>query len=107
MSDVSCLVIPEGCVGLPVFAALAQRIPVIAVRENRNVMRNNLPSLPWAPGQLRVVDNYWEAAGVIAAMRVGLNPNSVRRPLKPVDVLRASTSPARCATPITATANVA
>ncbi|CCD35832.1 Alr0786 protein [Candidatus Paraburkholderia kirkii UZHbot1] len=107
VSDVSCLVIPEGCIGLPVFAALAQRIPVIAVRENRNVMRNDLRSLPWAPGQLCVVDNYWEAAGVIAAMRVGLNPNSVRRPLKPVDVLRVSTSPARCATPITATAHMA
>lgn len=107
VSDVSCLVIPEGCVGLPVFAALAQDIPVIAVRENRNVMRNDLHRLPWAPGQLRVVDNYWEAAGVIAAMRVGLNPGSVRRPLKPVDVLRACTPSGRGAIPITAAVQVA
>ena len=38
--DVSCLVIPDGCVGLPTVAAMEQGIPVIAVRENRNRMRN-------------------------------------------------------------------
>ena len=30
--DVSCLVIPDGCIGLPTLAALEQGIPVIAVR---------------------------------------------------------------------------
>jgi len=39
-ADVSCLVIPDGCVGLPRLAALEQGIPVIAVKENRNRMRN-------------------------------------------------------------------
>jgi len=34
-ADVSCLVIPNGCVGLSRLAALEQGIPVIAVRENR------------------------------------------------------------------------
>ena len=33
-ADIFCLVIPEGVLGLPVFAALEQGIPVIAVREN-------------------------------------------------------------------------
>jgi len=28
-----------------------------------------------------MVENYWEAAGVIAAMRAGIVPESVRRPL--------------------------
>ncbi|MFC2002561.1 DUF3326 domain-containing protein [Chloroflexota bacterium] len=36
--DISCLVIPDGCVGLPTLAALEQGIPVIAVRENKNRM---------------------------------------------------------------------
>ncbi|UCC30475.1 MAG: DUF3326 domain-containing protein [Phycisphaerales bacterium] len=78
--DVSCLVIPDGCLGLPTLACLEQGMPVIAVRENRNVMRNDLTALPWAPGQLHVVENYWEAAGIIAALRAGITPESVRRP---------------------------
>ncbi len=80
-ADVSCLVIPDGCIGLPTLAALEQRIPVVAVRENRNVMRNDLASLPWATNQLYVVENYWEAVGVLTAIRAGIPPESVRRPL--------------------------
>ena len=80
-SDVSCLVIPDGCVGLPTLAALEQGISTIAVRENRNLMSNDLTELPWAPGQLHIVENYWEAAGVMAALRAGVDPTTVRRPL--------------------------
>ena len=80
-SDISCLVIPDGCVGLPTLAALEQGIAVIAVRENKNLMKNDLTALPWADGQLTIVENYWEASGVIAAMRAGIQPSSVRRPL--------------------------
>ena len=82
VEDVSCLITPDGCVGLPLLAALAQGIPVIAVRENRSIMRNDLARLPWARGQLRIVENYWEAAGVVAALRAGLDPDSVRRPIR-------------------------
>jgi hypothetical protein len=80
-ADISCLVIPDGCLGLPTLAALEQGISVIAVRENFNLMKNDLSTLPWAPGQFHQVDNYWEAVGVIAAMRAGVDPVSVRRPL--------------------------
>lgn len=80
-SDVSCLVIPDGCVGLPTLAALEQGIPVIAVRENRNIMRNDLSALPWAAGQLHIVENYWEAAGVMSALKQGVDPRTVRRPM--------------------------
>ena len=80
-ADISCLVIPDGCLGLPTLAALEQGIAVIAVHENRNLMKNDLSSLPWAPGQFHRVSNYWEAVGVIAAMRAGIDPASVRRPL--------------------------
>lgn len=86
--DVSCLVIPDGCLGLPTLAALEQGIPVVAVRENRNMMRNDLTALPWATGQLQVVENYWEAAGIIAALRAGISPESVRRPLPRTAVVR-------------------
>ena len=80
-ADISCLVIPDGCLGLPTLAALEQGICVIAVSENRNLMRNDLSNLPWGIGQFHQVDNYWEAVGVIAAMRAGIDPASVRRPL--------------------------
>ena len=80
-ADVSCLVIPDGCLGLPTLAALEQGMHVVAVRENRNLMKNNLSELPWAPGQFHRVDNYWEAVGVVAALRAGIAPASVRRPL--------------------------
>ncbi len=81
-ANVSVLVIPDGCVGLPVIAALQQQIPVIGVRENRNLMRNDTAALPWSPGQYHVVDNYLEAAGLIVAMKAGIAVESVRRPLR-------------------------
>ena len=80
-ADISCLVIPEGCVGLPTLAALEQGIPVIAVRENHNRMKNDLEKLPFAPGKLFVVENYLEAVGIMTALKAGVAPSSVRRPL--------------------------
>lgn len=79
--DISCLVIPDGCLGLPTLAALKQDIPVIVVRENHSLMRNDLERLPWKPGLFYVAENYWEAAGIAAALKAGLDPRSVRRPL--------------------------
>lgn len=80
-ADVACLVIPDGCLGLPTLAALEHGITVIAVSENRNLVKNDLSSLPWRPGQFHQVENYWEAVGVIAALRAGIDPRTVRRPL--------------------------
>jgi hypothetical protein len=80
-ADVSCLVIPNGCIGLPTFAALEQGIPVIAVRENTNIMKNDLTSLPWARNQLHIVENYLEALGVMAALKSGVAIDTLKRPL--------------------------
>ncbi len=80
--DVDCLVIPDGCLGIPTLAALHQGIRVITVRESRNLMRNDLSTLPWAPGQLHVAENYWEAAGILAALKAGIDPASLRRPMR-------------------------
>ena len=79
--DVNCLVIPDRCLGLPVLAALEQGITVIAVRENRSNMNNDLELLPFARGQLVTVDNYVEAAGVMQALKAGVTLESIRRPL--------------------------
>lgn len=85
-ADISCLIIPDGCVGLPTLAALEQGIPVIAVRENRNRMQNKLEELPFAPGKLFIVENYLEAVGVMHALKAGVTPEAVRRPLSQTNV---------------------
>ena len=87
-ADVSCLIIPDGCVGLPTLAALEQGIPVIAVRENRNRMKNNLEKLPFASGKLFFAENYPEAVGIMTALKAGVALSSVRRPLAKTKVSR-------------------
>lgn len=89
-ADISCLVIPDGCVGLPTLAALEQGIPVIAVKENRNRMKNNLEDLPFASGKLFIVENYLEAVGMMNALKAGVAPASVRRPLRQTEVREVS-----------------
>jgi len=80
-ADVSCLVIPDGCIGLPTLAALEQGIPVIAVRGNTNIMKNDLAMLPWARNQLHIVENYLEALGLMAALKSGVAIDTLKRPL--------------------------
>ena len=80
--DISCLIIPDGCVGLPTLAAMEHGIPVIAVKENKNRMQNNLADFPFEKGKFFVADNYLEAAGIMNAIKSGIAPESVRRPLK-------------------------
>ena len=79
--QISCLVIPEGCLGLPTLAALEQGIPVIEVA-NDNLMNNDLRALPWAEGQFHRASNYLEATGLLAALRAGITADSTRRPLR-------------------------
>ena len=87
-ANISCLVIPDGCIGLPTLAALLNGIPVVAVRGNTNQMHNNLDSLPWRSTQLFRANNYLEAAGLVAALRAGIAPSSITRPLESVPIER-------------------
>jgi len=87
--DVSCLIIPDGCLGLPTLAALEQGIPVIAVMD-KNIMQNDLNTLPWNPNQFHQVNNYLEAAGVITAMKAGVSIESIIRPLELAKVVNKS-----------------
>lgn len=84
-ADVACLVIPDGVLGLPTLAALEQGIKVISVRENKNLMKNDLTQLPWQPNQFIQVDNYLEALGVMTAIKEGLSIESIRRPILAVN----------------------
>ena len=100
-SNISCLVIPDGCIGLPTLAALSNGIPVVAVSGNTNLMRNDLDILPWKPTQLFRVGNYLEAAGVVAALRAGVAPSSISRPLDPVPIEHLNKSNQAKASPLT------
>jgi hypothetical protein len=95
--DVSALVIPDGCVGLPTLAAVEQGIPVVAVRNNTNLMRNDLRSLPFRPGQLHYAQNYYEAAGILAAMKAGVAPATLARPMQPMRIERVPANAAEVA----------
>ena len=45
-------------------------------------MRTSLEELPFAPGKLFIVDNYLEAVGIMNAIKAGVAPETVRRPLR-------------------------
>ncbi len=73
--DIDCMVSPYGCFGTPHQACLDGNIPVIVVRENKSCL--NHPEHP----KFIYAENYIEAAGMIMAMKAGVHPSSVRRPL--------------------------
>ncbi len=85
--DISCLIIPDGCIGLPTLAALEHGIPVIAVKENKNYMKNNLAELPFDMGKLFIVENYLEAVGIMHTIKAGIDPKTIHRPIHPTNVL--------------------
>jgi len=82
IADASCLVMPRMCLGLPALAACERGIPIIAVNDQLQVEAVNCTDYVFAI----VVDNYIEAAGVVAALRTGISVESLRRPLEKVKV---------------------
>ncbi len=81
-SDVAAIVVPDGCFGLPHLAGAYQGIPVIVVEDNKVV--HPVGPLPFKVTRVR---NYLEAAGLLVAMRQGISPDSVRRPLSATRVI--------------------
>ena len=82
VNDIDFLVSPYGCIGEPHKACLEYDIPVIVVKENTCVLNDKIPE------EFIVVDTYWEAAGYIKCMDIGITPESVRRPLTNTKVTR-------------------
>lgn len=80
--DVSCLVIPQRCLGVPMMAAWQRGIPIIAVDDDLKV--GNVRCTDHGPTIM--VDNYLEAVGVVAALKAGISVESLRRPLPEVTV---------------------
>lgn len=75
VAEMDCMVSPYGCFGPPHQACLDAGIPVIVVRENKSCL-----SIP-ENDRFIYVENYLEAAGYIMAMRAGVHPPTVRRPV--------------------------
>ena len=78
--DVDCVVVPASACGGPAVQGLSKRSGkpplIIAVAENETV----LDGYPEKAGvQALLVANYWEALGVVAAHKAGLNPWALRR----------------------------
>ncbi len=88
--DISCLIIPYGCIGLPTLAALEQGIPVIAVKENKNQMGNKLEEFSFKHNKLFVVENYLEAIGIMHAIKSGISIDTIQRPIAYTRVLESS-----------------
>ena len=82
-SDIDCLVTADNCRGKPHFACIDQGIPIIVVRDNPTVGHNVLD-----PSECIIVENYLEAAGMIAAIKAGISPESLTRPLAATEVIR-------------------
>ena len=84
--DVSCLVIPYGCIGVPTLAAAEQGIPVIAVKDGD--CKGSLPTEDVIKGKTRlhIAENYFEAAGIMSALRTGIAVDSLARPIRPSNV---------------------
>ncbi len=79
-ADISCLITPDGCFGLPHLAAIEQGIPVVAVKNQQKTMNNNLEDFPFSA--LYFVENYLEAIGIMQSIKEGISVNSIRNSLQ-------------------------
>lgn len=80
VDDIDVMVSPCGCWGRPHYACVEAGIPIVVVKENTCVL-NETPA-----SNVVEVENYLEVAGYIMAMRAGVSPDSICRPLTPTKV---------------------
>lgn len=80
VQDIDVMISPM-CWGTPHEACVEQKIPIIFVRENTTIYKHTYPK------DTIFVNNYIEAAGLLAAMQSGVDPLSVQRPFLPTEIL--------------------
>ena len=78
VDDVDVMVSPDGCWSDPHEACSNWGIPIIFVKENRNIYK----PFNIIPKNCFIVDNYIEASGMISSIKAGVHRDSVRRPIK-------------------------
>jgi len=86
--DVSFLISPD-CWGTPHALCYKVGIPTIIVKENRTV-GNKAIIRDEVDEKIIIVENYWEAVGIIMSLKAGISPESVRRPLGYINVVRST-----------------
>lgn len=80
INNLLAVVAPAGALGgIPVLYAHKKRIPIIAVKDNKTILKVNNAQLNLK--HVIEVDTYAEAAGIIQALRKGINISSIYRPL--------------------------
>lgn len=80
IKDVDVIVLPYTCMGgIPALAAQKWGIPIIGVKENTTVMKATPDVLKMK--NVMVAENYWEVGGILAAMKEGIDPRELRRPV--------------------------
>ncbi len=85
VEDIDIMISPYGCWGTPHYECYSKDIPVMVVKENYSVLHDPYPT--HHPRNLIFVENYLEAAGHLMAMKAGVHPSTVRRPLEQTKVL--------------------
>ncbi|KKN34715.1 hypothetical protein LCGC14_0790970 [marine sediment metagenome] len=75
VDDIDMLISPDGCWGRPHEACANWDIPIMFVKENRNIYNG----FDVVPRNCFMVDNYMEAAGIVAGRKAGVSEMSVRR----------------------------
>lgn len=75
VDDIDFMISPINCFGEPHRVCVERGIKVIAVRENKTILNDDMPD------DFIIVDNYLEAAGLLIAYKSGINYKSVRRPI--------------------------
>ena len=84
-NQIESIVVPSGALGgEAVLAGIERGLNIISVK-NKNVL--NLDNHNFNYPKLIEVDNYFEAAGLILAIREGVNPKSILRPLQNIQEL--------------------
>ena len=88
IEQVGAVVVPAGALGgETVLQALQRQIPVIAVESNKSILQVSAAALGWGDTDHAIKNNilhassYSEAAGMVLALREGINPKSLHRPL--------------------------
>jgi len=82
---VDALITPEGCWGSPHEACLKNDIPIIRVA-------SNILSVPHTKRTEGIrVENYYEAAGMVKALEIGISSGSMKRPMSNTEVYRSKT----------------
>ena len=86
-TDIDFLVSPINVFGRPHMACIKAEISVIAVEENRTVLKDKMPD------NFIIAKNYLEVAGIISAKKAGVTLQSIRRPMERTKVNNKGFSP--------------